>query len=71
MDKSFKLLGKKSGVFQQMFVLESGIPLVIFGKESEKERFVVLKLRDFFKLTNSLLKNGKRIQKKILKLVCK
>jgi len=62
-DKSFKLLGKKSGVFQQKFVLESGIPLVIFGKESEKERFVVLKLRDFFKLTNSLLKNGKRIQK--------
>lgn len=71
MDKSFKLFGKKSGVFQQKFVLESGIPLVIFGKESEKERFVVLKLRDFFKLTNSLLKNGKRIQKKILKLVCK
>jgi len=62
-DKSFKLFGKKSGVFQQKFVLESGIPLVIFGKESEKERFVVLKLRDFFKLTNSLLKNGKRIQK--------
>ena len=71
MDKSFKLFGKKSGVFQQKFVLESGIPLVIFGKESEKERFVVLKLKDFFKLTNSLLKNGKRIQKKILKLVCK
>ena len=63
MDKSFKLFGKKSGVFQQKIVLDSGIPLVIFGKESEKERFVVLKLRDFFKLTNSLLKNGKRIQK--------
>ena len=71
MDKPFKLFGKKSGVFQQKLVLEGGIPLVIFGKESEKERFVVLKLRDFFKLTNSLLKNGKRIQKKILKLVCK
>ena len=63
MDKAFKLFKEKSGVFQQKFVLEGGIPLVIFGKESEKERFVVLKLRDFFKLTNSLLKYGKRIQK--------
>ena len=57
MDKSFKLFGKKSGVFQQKFVLESGIPLILFGKESEKDRFVILKLKDFFKLTNLLLKN--------------
>ena len=63
MDKSFKLFGKKSGVFQQKIVLSFGVPLILFGEESEKERFVVLKLRDFFKLTNSLLKNGKRIQK--------
>lgn len=57
MDKPFKLFGKKSGVFQQKFVLESGIPLILFGKESEKDRFVILKLKDFFKLTNLLLKN--------------
>jgi len=61
-DKSFKLFGKKSGIFQQKFVLESGIPLVIFGKESEKERFVVLKVKDFFKLTNFLIKNGNKIK---------
>ncbi len=57
MDKSFKLFGKKSGIFQQKFVLSSGVPLILFGKESEKERFVILKLKDFFKLTNLLLKN--------------
>lgn len=57
MDKSFKLFGKKSGIFQQKFVLSSGVPLILFGEESEKERFVVLKLKDFFKLTNLLLKN--------------
>lgn len=57
MDKSFKLFKEKSGVFQQKFVLESGIPLILFGKESEKDRFVILKLKDFFKLTNLLLKN--------------
>jgi len=55
-DKSFKLLGKKSGVFQQKIVLSSGVPLILFGEESKKERFVVLKLKDFFKLTNLLLK---------------
>ena len=56
MDKSFKLLGKKSGVFQQKIVLSSGVPLILFGEESKKERFVILKLKDFFKLTNLLLK---------------
>jgi len=55
-DKSFKLLGKKSGVFQQKIVLSSGVPLILFGEESKKERFVILKLKDFFKLTNLLLK---------------
>lgn len=57
MDKSFKLFKEKSGVFQQKFVLESGIPLILCGKESGKDRFVILKLKDFFKLTNLLLKN--------------
>ncbi|MBU0635018.1 MAG: hypothetical protein KKA52_08150 [Candidatus Omnitrophica bacterium] len=57
MDKSKKLFSKDSGIFSKKFTLESGVPLVIFGKESEKERFVVLKLKDFFKLTNLLLKN--------------
>lgn len=57
MDKSFKLFGKKSGIFQQKFVLSSGVPLILFGEESEKERFVILTLKDFFKLTNLLLKN--------------
>lgn len=57
MDKSFKLFKEKSGVFQQKFVLEGGIPLILCGKESEKDRFVILKLKDFFKLTNLLLKN--------------
>ena len=56
MDKSFKLFGKKSGVFQQKIVLSSGVPLILFGEESKKERFVILKLKDFFKLTNLLLK---------------
>ena len=56
MDKSFKLLGKKSGVFQQKIVLSSGVPLILFGEESKKERFVILQLKDFFKLTNLLLK---------------
>ena len=56
MDKSFKLFGKKSGEFQQKIVLSSGVPLILFGEESKKERFVILKLKDFFKLTNLLLK---------------
>jgi len=62
-DKSFKLFGKKSGIFHQKFILSSEVPLIIFGKESERVRFVILKLKDFFKLTNSLLKNKKGIQK--------
>jgi len=55
-DKSKNLFSKDSGIFSQKFVLSSGIPLILFGKESEKDRFVVLKLKDFFKLTNSLIK---------------
>lgn len=60
MDKSKKLFSKDSGIFSRKFVLSSGIPLILFGKESEKERFVVLKLKDFFKLTNLLIKNGNK-----------
>ena len=60
MDKSFKLFGEKSGIFQQKFILSAGVPLILFGKESEKKRFVILKLRNFLKLTNSLLKNGEK-----------
>lgn len=60
MNKSKNLFSKDSGIFSKKFILESGIPLVIFGRNTEKERFVILKLRDFFKLTNSLLKNGKK-----------
>ncbi len=60
MDKSKNLFGKNSGVFNKKFVLSTGVPLIIFGKESEKDRFVILKLKDFFKLINSLLKNGKK-----------
>ncbi len=56
MDKSKKLFSKGSGIFSKKFILDSGIPLILFGKESGKERFVVLKLKDFFKLTNDLLK---------------
>ncbi len=56
MDKSFRLFKKKPGVFQQKIVLSSGVPLILFGEKSEKERFVVLELKDFFKLTNDLLK---------------
>ena len=63
MDKSKNLFSKDSGIFSKKFVLKSGIPLVIFGKEPEKECFVILKLKDFFKLTNSLLKIKKGIQK--------
>jgi len=55
-DKSKKLFSKDSGIFSKKFILDRGIPLILFGKESEKERFVVLKLKDFFKLTNDLLK---------------
>lgn len=61
-DKSVNLFGKNSKVFNKKFVLSSGVPLVIFGKESEKERFVVLKLKDFFKLTNFLIENGNKIK---------
>lgn len=56
MDKSKNLFGKDSGIFNRKFILDSGIPLVIFGKNTEKERFIILKLRDFFKLTNKLIK---------------
>lgn len=59
-DKSFKLFGKKSGIFSQKFTLSSGAPLILFGEESDKERFVILKLKDFFKLTNKLIKNGNK-----------
>lgn len=55
-DKSKKLFSKDSGIFSKKLILDRGIPLILFGKESEKERFVVLKLKDFFKLTNDLLK---------------
>ena len=55
-DKSKKLFSKDSGIFSQKFVLSTGVPLIIFGKESEKDRFVILKLKDFFRLTNSLIK---------------
>jgi len=56
-EKSKKLFSNGSGIFSKKFILDGGIPLILFGKESEKERFVVLKLKDFFKLTNLLLKN--------------
>ncbi len=56
MDKSKKMFGNDSKIFSKRFVLSSGIPLILFGKESEKERFIVLKLKDFFKLTNKLIK---------------
>ena len=59
-DKSFKLFGKKSGIFHRKFTLPLGVPLILFGEELEKERFVILKLKDFFKLTNSLLNNKER-----------
>lgn len=59
-DKSIKLFIKYSGIFSRKFILDSGVSLVIFGKDSEKERFVVLKLKDFFKLTNKLIKNGNK-----------
>lgn len=55
-DKSKKLFSKDSGMFSKKFILDKGIPLILFGKELEKERFVILKLKDFFKLTNDLLK---------------
>ncbi len=55
-DKSKKLFSKDSGIFSKKLILDRGIPLILFGKESEKERFVVLKLKDLFKLTNDLLK---------------
>ena len=60
MKKSKNLFGKDSIIFSKKFVLESSVPLILFGKESEKDRFVILKLKDFFKLTNSLLNNKER-----------
>jgi len=57
-NKPFKLFGKNSGIFHKKFVLSSGIPLILFGKESKKERYIILRLKDFFKLTNSLLRDG-------------
>jgi len=60
-DKSKNLFGKNSDIFSKKFVLESGMPLLLFEKGSGKDRFVILTLKDFFKLTNSLIKN--KIQK--------
>jgi len=56
-DKSFKLFGKNSKVFNKKYIFSSGTPLVVFGKESEKTRFVILKLNDFLKLTNEPIKD--------------
>ena len=57
MDKSFKLFGKNSKVFNKKYIFSSGVPLVVFGKESEKDRFVILKLSDLLKLTKESIKN--------------
>ena len=56
MDKSKNIFSKDLGIFSKKFILDSGIPLILLGKESEKERFVILKLKDFFKLTNKLIR---------------
>ena len=59
-DKSIKLFGRASGVFSKKFVLSDGIPLLIFGKEAEKDRFVMLKVGDFFKLIGRIIKDNKK-----------
>jgi len=59
-DKSKKMFSKDSWILSEKFVLSSGIALILFGKESEKERFAILRLKDFFRLTNLLLKNKNR-----------
>lgn len=59
MDKSFKLFGKNSGVFNKKLILQNGVPLVIFGRESEREHFVILKLEDLFKLIQDYAKKNK------------
>ena len=57
MDKSFKLFGKNSKVFNKKYIFSCGVPLVVFGKESDRERFVILKLDDLLKLTNESIKD--------------
>ena len=59
MNKSPKLNEMNSNFIKERFVLEGGIPLVLFGDKSEKDRFVIMTLKDFFRLTNDLIKNRK------------
>ncbi|MBI5346388.1 MAG: hypothetical protein HZB76_04530 [Chlamydiae bacterium] len=48
-----------SDFFKERFVLDGGIPLLLLGEKSEKDRFVIMTLKDFLKLTRSSIKNGK------------
>jgi hypothetical protein len=59
-DKPFRLFGKNSGVFNKKLILQNGVPLVIFGRESEREHFVILKLEGLFKLIKDDAKKKKR-----------
>jgi len=63
-DKSFKLFGKNSKIFSMKVILSSGVPLILFGDYSVKGRFIILKYKDFVKLTNSLIKNRRKSESK-------
>jgi len=58
-NKSTKLCRENSDFIKERFVLDGGIPLILLGEKSEKDRFVIMMLKDFLKLTRLLIKNGK------------
>lgn len=44
-------------IFTKLFVLEGGARFLLFGKRTEKDRFVILTMEDFFSLTNEMIKD--------------
>ncbi|QAT16730.1 hypothetical protein BU251_02770 [Candidatus Velamenicoccus archaeovorus] len=55
-EKSTKSYDKNSVFIKERFTIGNGIPLIIFGERLSKERFVILTMKDFFRLTRLLLK---------------
>ena len=51
------LFAKGPEIFTKLFVLEGGARFLLFGKRTEKERFVILTMEDLFKLTDEMIKD--------------
>lgn len=61
MDNLKDLFAKDPKIFTKLFILEGGAHFLLFGKRTEKERFVILTMEDFFKLTDELIKDEIRL----------